>query len=65
MPAPERFVPLSVEHQGIEAIDNYKMSHIDSGNACRTMECLNRNDGGEGWDGYCADCADRLESKKR
>lgn len=65
MPAPEQFVPLNIEHQGIEAIDEYKISHIDSDSACRTLECVSRNDGGEGWDGYCADCADRAEVKKQ
>lgn len=31
----------------------------DDGDACRTEECDGKTDDGEGYDGYCGNCADR------
>lgn len=30
---------------------------------CRTKRCKNDPDNGEGWNGYCGTCADRLEER--
>lgn len=30
---------------------------------CRGEDCGERNDNGEGFDGYCGNCADRLDAQ--
>jgi hypothetical protein len=44
------------------AIREYKNKHDKDGQACDTYGCPNRVDYGDGYRGYCADCADRLEA---
>lgn len=36
----------------------------DDDTACASDDCDDPNDDGEGWNGYCGNCADRIEAEK-
>lgn len=40
----------------------YNLEEIE-GTTCRTEDCDGDPDDGEGWNGYCGNCADRLEAE--
>lgn len=40
------------------------METVRAESGCRTPGCMEELNNGEGWNGYCGDCADRIENKK-
>lgn len=46
-----------------EMLATLNQGEYDEENTCDTEECTNALDDGEGWDGKCGDCADRIEAE--
>lgn len=45
-----------------EADDDEDDLHLD---LCRSRDCINPTNDGEGWDGYCGSCADRITNNEK
>jgi hypothetical protein len=51
--------PFVILSDDIRAMETFKNLPENQDIACRSIECVNRNDDGDGWDGFCGTCCDQ------